>query len=433
MSSPYTNKKVIILISASAGELDWIYPIIHYLNAKSFKITVVYLSRRAEISIKENVMLHDFINHRNVDVISCGGHFFELIDKYGYLLNRIKIKLNLPSVLNFLFSFLDKVFGTLYIHKICKNSGLNSSDKFLIFSEFSNLRRARDIWVKKKFINSIYLYHPHGTNVNLDLEHYSNIPQTPSYKGNEFLLLAHPGEYKEIGKTVGINSTDLRIVYFGHPKYSKEWLAQYKKKNIRNKDCNNKTIRILVISRGYGSFIDQKEYINLIDSVTKAASDIFDDYSIIVKKHPREVKSYWNEVAQNNSSIQITENHIMQVTGNVDFAISFWSSAALDCHLLGLPVIEFFNPNKSKKSVSQGVSNGNTAFRKLGVVLPANNKSELVKAIYEIKQNDYCQLPNHQHPFVDDMLKYSNEWKCEFNKILSLNDFLENEKSANKC
>jgi len=429
MSLSYKNKKVIVFISASAGELDWIYPIVHYLNAKSLKTTVIYLSRRAESSVKENATLHAFINHRSVDVISCGGYFFELIDKYGYLLNRIKIKLNLPNALNFIFSFFDKVMGVTYIYKICKKSGLNSNDKFLIFSEFPSLRRVRNTWVKKKFTNSIYLYHPHSTNVNLNLEHYSNKPQTLVYKGNDFLLLAHPGEYKQIKKVVEINSIDLPVVYLGHPKYSKEWLAQYKKNNIRNMDDSSEIVRILVISRGYGSFIDKHQYINLIDSVIKAASDVFDDYNIIVKKHPRESKSYWNEVGQNSPSIQITENHIMQVAGNVDFAISFWSSAALDCHLLGLPVIEFFDPNKSKKSVSHGVSNGDTVYRKLGVVVPANTESELVKAIYEIKQNNYCQLTDCQHPFVDDMLQYSNEWKCEFNKILSLNGFLEDEKN----
>lgn len=422
MSVTKTSKKVLVFISASAGELDWIHPIVHYLNSKKYKISIVYLSRRAESSVKENVTLHDFINHQCAEVISCGGYFFEFIDKYGYLLNRIKIKLGLVSVLNFFFLLLDTIFGAVYLHKICERSGLNSKDQFLIFSEFPNLRRARNTWVKKRFTNSTFFYHPHSTNINLDLEQYSNIRFPSCYKGNEFLLLAHPGEYLKIKKTLGLNYPDLPVVYLGHPKYSKEWLAQYKTK-VSTKSLNDKTVSILVISRGHGSFIDENQHINLIDSVVKIARRVFSEYRIIVKRHPRENTSYWSNVAKKNASVQFTENHIMQVVEKVDFAISFWSSAALDCNLLGLPVIEFFNPNESKKSVSHGVSKGDTVYRKLGVVTPANTEIELVEAMQKIKQDNYHQSLDHQHPFVNDMLQYSNDWKSEFDKILSINDF----------
>ena len=66
--------------------------------------------------------------------------------------------------------------------------------------------------------------------------------------------------------------------------------------------------------------------------------------------------TYWDKVAADNVSILIADEHIMELASRVDLAISFWSSAALDCSLLGLPVIEFFDPFNSKKSVSGGCS-----------------------------------------------------------------------------
>lgn len=417
----YKEKKVLILISSSAGELDWILPIVQNLYNKCYKITVIYLSRRAKNSVKENTLLQEFVNQPSVDEIYCGGKYFEFIDKYGYLLNRLKLKLNLPNILNSIYSLSDKLMGAAYIYIIRKNCELSCNDKYLIFSEFPNLRRARDMWVKNRFTNSTYLYHPHSTNINQDLDNYSNKSEIFSYKGNEFLLLAHPGEYKELRSTGDFNFKELGVVYLGNPKYSKDWLAQYKN-YISNKNNKSKNVRILVISRGYGSYINKNQYINLIDSVIKSANIVFDDYTLIVKKHPRETKSYWNEVSKNNSSIQITENHIMKDACTVDFAISFWTSAALDCHLLGLPVIEFFDPNTARKSVTVGESK-DTVLRKIGVAASANNESELVKAINKIKKNNYLPFSTYKHPYVDDMLKYSNDWKCEFNKIISVNGF----------
>ena len=40
-------------------------------------------------------------------------------------------------------------------------------------------------------------------------------------------------------------------------------------------------------------------------------------------------------------------NISMEIAKNVDFVISFWSSGAMDCNTLGVPVIEYFDPNQT--------------------------------------------------------------------------------------
>ena len=55
-------------------------------------------------------MLRDYINQPNnkIETISCGGYFTELIEKYGYLLHRINLKLKKTQVIGYFFLMLLK-------------------------------------------------------------------------------------------------------------------------------------------------------------------------------------------------------------------------------------------------------------------------------------------------------------------------------------
>ena len=55
-----TNETVITFISGSAGELDWILPILHYLLNRGFNLKVIFLTRHARESVKKNQMLNNF-------------------------------------------------------------------------------------------------------------------------------------------------------------------------------------------------------------------------------------------------------------------------------------------------------------------------------------------------------------------------------------
>jgi hypothetical protein len=76
------NKQVVTFLSGSAGELDWILPILDYLSKLQFEIKIVYLSRHVQQSVNHNRTLSDYINQPNngIETISCGGYFTELIE-----------------------------------------------------------------------------------------------------------------------------------------------------------------------------------------------------------------------------------------------------------------------------------------------------------------------------------------------------------------
>ena len=85
----------IAFISASAGELDWLLPILDKLLRKGFNIKIIFLSQHARLSVKKNRMLNDYISQQNTQltVHILGGYFFEKIERLSYLGHRIFIKL----------------------------------------------------------------------------------------------------------------------------------------------------------------------------------------------------------------------------------------------------------------------------------------------------------------------------------------------------
>ena len=64
------QKTVIAFLSGSAGELDWILPIIERLSQKGLNIMIVFLTKHAQKSVDANQMLSDYIFYKNKNIRS---------------------------------------------------------------------------------------------------------------------------------------------------------------------------------------------------------------------------------------------------------------------------------------------------------------------------------------------------------------------------
>ena len=53
------NKKAVAFLSGSAGELDWILPILDHLSNLQFEIKIIYLTRHVKKSVDHNSLLRD--------------------------------------------------------------------------------------------------------------------------------------------------------------------------------------------------------------------------------------------------------------------------------------------------------------------------------------------------------------------------------------
>ena len=93
LDKPAKGHTAITFISGSAGEVDWVLPILDFLLNKDFNLKIIFLTKHARKSVEKNRMLNDFICQENskVEVILCGGYFFEKVERLGYLSYRFFI------------------------------------------------------------------------------------------------------------------------------------------------------------------------------------------------------------------------------------------------------------------------------------------------------------------------------------------------------
>lgn len=431
MSDLYKEKVAVVFISGSAGELDWILPILDYLLHKNFKIKIIFLSRHALNSVEENNMCNEFINQKTnkIDTISLGGYFFEKIERVGYLTYRGFLKLEFSKIplINSLFKFYFSFLKFLFIRKLPKDITDFKDSKFLFFTEFPGLRRPRDKWIKEMFNSSIFFYSPHSPHIYVeDLDRKYEEPYKKDFRKKSFLLLGHPGDFQIINDGKELASEGLEKLFIGHPKYSNNWLINLKKESRLFREtykARNKTT-ILVLSRGHGSYLDESSHIQMVDKTIEVIENQVPNYSLLVKKHPREIPSHWDKVSTENNAIEVVNEHILQLATKVDFVISFWGSGSMDCFMLGVPVIEYWDPVKHNKQQVPSNDTYTTIYRKLGIVLEANNELELGKQISRLKNDQYSLPEKEVHPYFDQLITRSNQWNETIEKILLSKDFI---------
>ena len=424
------SKKVIVLISGSAGELDWILPILDWLLIRNVSVKVVFLTRHAWDSVKENRLLFDFVSNNgvNTDVVLSGSHFFEKLERLSYLSYRAYCKLGIANLkpANILFRLFDKVVEACYMRRLPADVARGNGQQHLIFSEFPSLRRRRDFWFRTRFAGSIFFYHPHSPHIYAeDLDSKPSEFPKVDFGKKHFLLLGHPTDYEVINDGKELSAPDLEKIYTGHPKYSDGWLSEFQlaSRQYRSAPMSGRKIRILVLSRGSGSVMDDARHEYLVESMVRVIQRQFSEHEILVKKHPRETQSHWDQFVDANS-IKTVNDHMLRFAAGVDFVVSFWGSGAMDCFSLGVPVIEYYDPNENPKQQVPEGKGYTTIYRKLGIVIPANNEEELEEAVLKLAHTGFNTSCNTIHPHYAEMLELSNKWDDAIEKILSTHGYL---------
>ena len=66
IDKPVKAQTAITFISGSAGEIDWVLPILYFLLNKGFNLKIIFLTRHARKSVEKNRMLNDFILYLDI-------------------------------------------------------------------------------------------------------------------------------------------------------------------------------------------------------------------------------------------------------------------------------------------------------------------------------------------------------------------------------
>ena len=146
------------------------------------------------------------------------------------------------------------------------------------------------------------------------------------------------------------------------------------------------------------------------------------DVGGILYVHPK--ANFINADICDTSLFQITNEHMLDVASKVHFTITFWTSGAIDCYLLGVPVIEYYDPNKFPRGQVLENKIFTSIYRKLKIVSPANNEKELIKALKDLIKRNYKLHSNKPHSFYNKLLVRSNNWEKKIENILLSHNFI---------
>ena len=437
LDKPSQDKTAIAFLSGSAGELDWILPIIDFLIKKNFKIKIIFLTRHAHLSVQRNHMINNYIYRQTdqIEVHLCGGYFSEKIEHFCYLAYRVFLKLRLDEKLVIKTAYrlfnksVSRIFKSLFLKRLPSKILALHKKNCIVFSEFPSLRRPRDFWLREEFTRAIFFYHPHSPHIyTQDLDKQYQESKFKNLNNKYFLLLGHPSDYSAVNVRKELFAPQLEKLFIGHPKYSNSWLQSFREKSkvFRSTSSTRDKTNILVISRGIGSYINKEAHAHLVQSTIETIHNNISNYNLFVKKHPREKNSHWDVVIDKYSSIKIVDDHILNIATSVDFVITFWSSGAMDCYELGVPVIELYDPNKYSKQQFLDKNHFTTIYRKLGLVHAADNQKQLKEIITILIKNNFDVQSMKPHSFYIDLMNRSNNWKTTLEKIISANTSLNN-------
>lgn len=427
---PRENSGVVVFLYGSAGELDWILPVLVFLSGIGLKVSIICRTRHVVSSVQNNHFLSQYLYspEAKFTVYDECGALSEFSDRVGHTLYRAYLKLstfNLP-LLRYLFIVADSFFKKIFLTRLPKQYRDFRDKKYIVFGEFPSLKRPESIWLTETFPNSIFFYYPHSPHVYTEsLEVNDSLAAVRLSGQTRFLLLGDLSDEAILSKSHDF--TGLTSVFIGHPKYSDQWLSEFQRASraYRTTKNSDEKTRILIMSRGAGSYLDEAKHKILVEKTFSVLDKKFSNYELLVKKHPREMTSYWDDLAKINTSISFTNQHIFQAASSVDFAVSFWTSAAIDCYAIGVPVIEFFDPNECPKQQVPKGERHTTIYRELGLVRGANNDSELADAITQLVNCSPSDRLTVAHPFYKMLIGRSNNWETPLRKILAENGLID--------
>lgn len=373
-------KKIILNVRRHYGEVDWILPILFYLN-KNYKIYTVFDSRHVFNNFKKNKSLYIIWKKINKD--------FYILEERNLIL-RVINRIIKSSFLRSLISeqiqrnISKRIFK---IEDIFKKFKINDKNLKFFFVSIVSLNGFSST-IKKEILNCKIIRFPESTwlfpnrklNKKTKVYNYKN-------QVSDFYLFSHSNDKNFFFKNdIDINQKSLLC---GYPRYEKSWINKITK---NNKKKNDKIFfKIVVATRKWEKdYLPFTEYKNSILDIMYF-SETIKNSRVFFKLHPH---SHEEEVIikiLNNSNYknwEITNDHPMLLAKDANLCISMITSVTFDFLALNKPTIELYSSKnftlneKSKSAVHVVIYKNekyNTIFKHYNLVQSAENYKDLIK------------------------------------------------------
>ena len=339
------KKKIIVLgVSKSVAEIDWILPVLFELK-KDYKIFTLFQRRDAYSTLKKDKILFKLWNE-----ISDGYKIEDSIDKVKRFLDQ---KFFFNKTINYFFGF--------NIKNYFKKNKINFSEIAVFFSEFGTYSPFIS-YIKKENVRPKIIHFPTSAFIFAK----PRLNEKVNYSlGGDNLILCNDSDVDSWSKRIATE----KIKVVGVPKYDLAWLN----KLIPIIKKNKKPIILIAYSSRFKFEKEKNE--KQLNEIMQVLSE-FINYKIIFKIHPRKNDPYYLKILKKykNVDFEISKENLLTLASKCDiFLHDRDSSVLLEGLIFKKPSIEYW---EAVKLINRDI--GVDIF-KLNV--RANNSDELKKLI----------------------------------------------------
>ena len=388
------KKNIILILRRSAGELDFILPLLYKFKSDTEVITI-FNDYNSYKSVLNNKNLHNLWKKKCKKFI--------IIKKYQRFIFKFLLYLFLAAGLNKI-KILKKIqkhlrLKTFDVDHFLEKFHIKKDTVKTIFTTIVNLSNLPFI-LKHNIPNSKLIKFPESTwlfpekNQNKELFRLANKKNfnraTNFYEEyTDFYLLTKNANLNYYLDNKSQKKSEQKILNNRYFRYEKWWLKKLKSKPISQK----KKYNIVVATGAHSNNFDIEHYEYILESIMQTVVKI-NNCNVIFKMHPSpfndEINSLKKILRNYKKDIwKISTNHAVSLASNCNFCISNMSSVCLDFLANKKPVIEFFDANQHSQKTSFAVFNKKksrweSVFESKNLVYNVKNKNQLSKIIDKI-------------------------------------------------
>lgn len=389
---PKAPPVIILIVSTSFGEIDWILPALTNLKERfpEWEVITLFSHKLLYQYLTENRALYtEFCKVSSLYIV--------------------------PQELDALFSQQVKPDQVKIILKDY------NQDQYAPYKLEVMARCPKALVVSYPHSNHIY------SNQTTDPIQHCSDPDT--YSRHDIFLLNSDNDIPFWSKDVDIN----KIKTLGYPRYDSWWIDRFLASPSLSESMELKATKqadhvFFFISRGpHSHYLSQQDYEYLVKSTMESVLQ-YDNSLLLIKPHPRQdisdLRSLLNPYEDNRWLI--SGLHLFQLASLADVVISGWSSGILDALAVKKPVIEFWRFG-GQDPLCRKTADGHftTIYEELGLAAPAKTKAELKtllsKAISDPQENiwqqqlkafhSHCKLTDQASQAIADCLLQNVETK----------------------
>ena len=295
------KQKNLVVVTASAGEIEWLLPIINESKKYDFTNDYLFISKAVSLSISSNSSVSEYMRRQ----VLSGSSIYKS-DSYLFIksLNKLLRLGRICDKFRVRCKFFNVVSG-YFIKTMLHFLNINLKEYTNIFVEFGWLDSGRFAALRSVVDARIVLF-PHSPHIYISADGVDNDHgKVKGGNANHESFLLKGMSVDSLGDRADrtISEFFIREILCGHPKYLELLTRDEPRKHNK---------QIAIFSRGVGSYLSEDDYLNIIDNLTEVLSKFSQRGYIVKIKKPA-------IIAANTDTILVNLFRLLVIVSNTPF------------------------------------------------------------------------------------------------------------------